>query len=232
VVSHNKGERTYHIFYQLLAAPDLFKEEVWDGLRQATTDDFKYLSSSDYSLKEHEMDANEWSNLQESLKIFKLEGESLKTMLRALCIILQLGNLTFDDSSGGSIISSRDELESLSHLLGIDCENKFEISMTTRVMRTANDKCFVKLCPSAAKGGCDALAKEIYANVSVCLVAKINKHTKTSSSEEQLQDQGAENLYLDANKLKQVNVLDIFGFESFKINGFEQFCINYVNEKL
>ena len=89
-------------------------------------------------------------------------------------------------------------------------------------MKTRTETYKVPLNPEAAKGACDALAREIYGNVFLWLVKEINAATC------------AEDNYKDGSMTSFgiIGLLDIFGFESFAVNRFEQLCINYANEKL
>lgn len=223
VVSHSEGERTYHIFYQFLSADDEFKINIWSELAGTTVDSFLYVG--DHQVIEGEPDNQQWPITLASLKLFQFEGETLKTLLRALCVVLQLGNLTFeedtttDSEEGGTVISSKDELAKLSGLICVDAD-EIEMSMTTRILRTSYDIVHVRLRPSVAKESCDALAKEIYARIFAVIVRNINEYTR------------AEAHFQDEKTFGEISLLDIFGFERFKINRFEQLCINYANEQL
>eukprot|EP00978_Attheya_sp_CCMP212_P029765 scaffold106900_cov50-Attheya_sp.AAC.2 len=238
VVNRSEGERAFHIFYQLLAAPDEFKADVWDGLQGATKDHFKYTSSCDSSTLELlEKDAAGWRHVQKSMRAIGLEGEELRTILQALCIVLLLGNITFEEkytgdiNSTGSFISSRDDLHKLSLLIGIDSET-LEVAMTTKVIRTANDDCRIKLCPSSAKEGCDAFAKEIYGSIFDSLTQRINGYMDTISGKEQPEGIGLNNAHVRSKEFKHISIVELFGVESFNVNNFEQLCINYLNECL
>jgi len=146
--------------------------------------------------------------------------------MRALCIVMQLGNLSFEcgDSSNDSSkisTSSIGELNKLSSLMGCTSE-KLEIALTTRIMEARGESFSAHLPPGVAKDGGDALAKEIYARIFYFLVEAINKATGYTPP----QDQRSHQL------LATISILDMFGFESFDVNRFEQLCINYANEKL
>ena len=95
--------------------------------------------------------------------------------------------------------------------------NILEQAMTKQVIATARDRVEVPLTADAAKDALDALVKKIYASVFDSIVAKIN-------------DQTHDLHFAESDAI--ISVLDIYGFESFDINRFEQLCINYANEKL
>ena len=223
VVSHSEGERTYHIFYQFLSAPDDFKTSIWRELGGTTVDSFKYVC--DHQSIEGIPDKEQWPATLESLKLFQFEGELLRTLLRAICVVLQLGNLVFEEDpmadveEGRTVISSKDELAKLSDIFGIDVD-EIEQSMTTRILKTGYDLIKVQLRPTVAKESCDALAKEIYARIFDVIVRNINEYTR------------AEVHFAEGKTFGVISLLDIFGFEHFKVNRFEQLCINYANEQL
>jgi myosin-5 len=224
VVSHSPGERTYHIFYELLAAPPAFKENLWPWFADVSADDFTYIADSSKVEVQHDLeDSALWPRVLDALKLFSFQGEELFTLMRALGIILQLGNLTFDHDptsdiqEGSTIISSTKELELLSDMIGIDAD-ELESALTLRIIKTAYEEVQVQLRPSVAKESCDALAKEIYSRVFDVLVRRINEYTGAPDH--------------DAIKYGIVSFLDIFGFERFQVNRFEQLCINYANESM
>lgn len=225
VVGHEELERTYHIFYQLLSATDEEKCEIWDGLRNTTNASFKYVGETSTTTIENKTDYEKWQNTVEALTLIGVKGDLFKDLMRAICITMQLGNLTFavdPSNDDGSIISSKEELSKLSELMGVD-ERSIETALTFRTIHTPKESYSVPLRVTSAKDSCDALAKEIYQQSFDWLVRSINDATC------------AEKNYDDDTNVEQygqISLLDIFGFESFKVNRFEQFCINYANEKL
>ena len=225
VVSHESTERTYHIFYQLLAAPESEKSEIWSGLANKTFSSFKYVGETDTLKIENKTDGEKWQSTVDALSLIGIKGDAFKDLMRAICITMQLGNLTFEvdpNNEDGSIISSQDELVHLSELMGVD-EESIKKALTFRTIYAPKESYSVPLRAGTAKDSCDAFAKEIYQRTFDWLVSSINEATC------------AEKNYDDAPSVEQyghIGLLDIFGFESFKVNRFEQFCINYANEKL
>jgi myosin heavy subunit len=222
VVFHAEGERSFHIFYQLLAAPSDFKEELCPFFRESTPDDFLYTAGSG-KLEEH---VAIWSETKEALELFKFNDDSLIVLMRALVIVLQLGNLVFDHDSSvqhehSSFISNNEELDRLSTMMGVSV-NALQDAMTSRVLKTPDqDSIRVQLTPEAAKEACDALAKEIYSRIFDLIVSRINEYT--------MEDDSVQGRH---SSIGHISLLDIFGFEQFETNRFEQLCINYANEKL
>jgi myosin heavy subunit len=221
VVFHAEGERTYNIFYQLLAAPQEFKEKIWPTFADCTVHDFSYTAGHEGSKSK---DGALWQETKEALELFKFQGDSLQMLMEALAIVLQLGNLVFDHDPSdyeehNTIIKSKEELLRLSEMIGIDAK-ELEETMTSRLLKTpGHDAIKVKLSPQVAKESCDALAKEMYSRIFDLMVRRINEYTACAEP-------------LRQTSFGHISLLDIFGFERFDVNRFEQLCINYANERL
>lgn len=220
VTGHDLEERNFHIFYQLLAASDDQKALFWEGLRGTTNESFKYVAPSKTTTIEGKHDSDSFQESLEALELIGVDGQNLKTLMRAMCIVLQLGNLAFQASGGDadrSAVATKKELRALSDLMGVP-EKELALSFTERTFKTEKETHKVPLNAEAAKEACDALAKEAYQKAFLWLVSSINK--ATSAEESNGQAHGT------------IGLLDIFGFEVFPQNRFEQLCINYANEKL
>mmetsp|Transcript_22724 Transcript_22724/g.30071 ORF Transcript_22724/g.30071 Transcript_22724/m.30071 type:complete len:1523 (-) Transcript_22724:252-4820(-) len=235
VVFHGEGERTYHIFYQLLAAPPAVKADIWEPLRDCTCESFAYVGYTDTTTIEGRSDSEAWEHTVDALSTFGIEGSSLNILMRALCVVLQLGNLTFDfdpavpdHHEDQCVISSTEELEKLSDLMGIS-EGDIEAAMTTRVNTIRGETVTFTLGSSSARDGCKALAKEIYSCIFDVLVQKINEFTSAEANYDIPRINGD---LAHHHHFGIISLLDIFGFERFDVNRFEQLCINYANERL
>jgi myosin-5 len=225
VVTHDITEGTYHVLFQLCAASEARKAEVWSGLKGTNYDSFKFVGSPQ---KKRNIDGMEDSQHYEatctSLGLVGCEGEDLMTLMRSIAVVLQLGNITFgilDGDNEQSCVTSPKEFTGLCELIGLS-EKELGPAFTERTMATRGETFKVPLKADAAKDGCDAYAKEIYAKLFLWLVRMVNAATcaEENYDGERKTDFGT------------IGLLDIFGFESFPINGFEQLCINYANEKL
>ena len=223
VVSHEEDERSYHIFYQLLAANEDLKKEFWTGLIGTDNESFAYVGYTDTERIEGKLDAERFQLTLDALAIVGVKGDTLRDLMRALCIVLQLGNLKFEqdpENEENAIISSTEELAALSDLMGVDNEI-VEKALTERTVTARNEVFKVPLNLERAQDSCNAFAKEIYSNAFDWLVKTINFATCAENNYE----------YPEAD-FGMIGLLDIFGFESFVVNRFEQLCINYANEKL
>ena len=212
VCQHASEERSFHIFYQLLASST--KHQYWEGLREKSVTDFKYLGWTCIEQIEGVSDAASFSKTIQALQTCNVDAGIL---MQAVCITLQLGNLTFGtctENNDRTVVTSQEELHALSELIGISMD-VLTSCLTERTMKTIRGESFnVCLSASQSQEACDALAKEIYSKSFQWLVRAINKGTEV------------------AHCGGTIGLLDIFGFESFKTNRFEQLCINYANEKL
>mmetsp|Transcript_5567 Transcript_5567/g.6162 ORF Transcript_5567/g.6162 Transcript_5567/m.6162 type:complete len:1417 (-) Transcript_5567:19-4269(-) len=264
VTHHHDSERTYHIFYQLLAAPEELKSAIWVGLENTDIESFCYVGPTETNVIEGKTDAERFQLTLQALELIGVRGEILQVLLRAICIVLQLGNIEFapgqSDSASGMLalgihqqpgrvqsydggnhdvsdISSIEELEELSELMGMsDIDGEDEISntlkkaLTVRNVEARGEVFAVPLTPIKAKESADAFAREIYAKTFLWLVRTINDAT---SAEKKYCLAGSKNSASALpTKFGIIGLLDIFGFETFEVNRFEQLCINYCNEKL
>ena len=197
-------ERTFHIFYQLLAAPDNTKGSIlgrtsWCKewviqVRRAHQDGYDWRNAWCWSIPGDT--PSSWACWS--------QGEKLNDLMQAMCIVLQLGNLSFTALHGNSDkskVATRNELKALSDLMGVSCED-LTLSFTERTFKTANETYKVPLNAEAAKEACDALAKEAYQKTFLWLVNAINKATCADES--------------SGKTYGTIGLLDIFGFESFR----------------
>jgi myosin-5 len=224
VTVHDPEERTYHVFYQLIAAPEADKAAYWSGLKGTTNESFGYVGTAPPGTIEGMTDGTHYDNTVKVLKGIGIVGEKLNTLFRAIAIVLQLGNLSFmkdpkDDDH--SVVKDKAAFAALGGLMGVTEQDLIDC-LTERTMKTRNESYKVPQNADVAKDSADAFAKEIYSRTFLWLVRAINDATC------------AEMNYKDGTMTDFgiIGLLDIFGFESFVRNRFEQLCINYCNEKL
>lgn len=222
VTSHEPAERTFHIFYQIIAAKD--KTTYWSKLAGATNESFRFVGHTDTDTIEKVKDVDHFVNTVKVLGEIGVTGDRLMTLMQAVIIVLQMGNVTYQPKGGDtdkSEVSSPKEFSDLCDLMGVD-PTTLEVSFTERTMKTRNETYKVPLNPEVAKESTEAFAREIYGRAFLWLVRSINDAT------------AAELNYKSGTMTEFgiIGLLDIFGFESFVRNRFEQLCINYCNEKL
>ncbi|XP_030953019.1 myosin-17-like isoform X1 [Quercus lobata] len=208
-------ERNYHCFYLLCAAPLEDREKYKLGDPKS----FHYLNQSNCYALDGVDDGHEYLETRRAMDIVGISEEEQVAIFRVVAAILHLGNIEFAkgqeiDSSVIKDEKSRFHLNMTAELLECDAKS-LEDALIKRVMVTPEEVITRTLDPVAALGSRDALAKTIYSRLFDWIVDTINN-----------------SIGQDPNSKSLIGVLDIYGFESFKHNSFEQFCINFTNEKL
>uniref|UniRef100_A0A8C7MJ17 Myosin VC n=1 Tax=Oncorhynchus kisutch TaxID=8019 RepID=A0A8C7MJ17_ONCKI len=212
VVSQSENERNYHIFYQMCACAE---QSEFKSLRLCDADEFRYTCMGGETGIEG---VDDRKDMEETRRTFSLLGKShhFSDVFKVLAGILHLGNVEIRNvgSDRSSVSSSDQHLAAFCDLLGVSPDGVTRWLCHRRIAMVAET--VVKAVPSErAVNSRDALAKQIYAHLFDCVIQKINAA---------LQVPGKQHSF--------IGVLDIYGFETFEINSFEQFCINYANEKL
>ncbi|XP_076267084.1 dilute class unconventional myosin isoform X2 [Rhynchophorus ferrugineus] len=219
VVFQAPDERNYHVFYQLCSARDRLKHLCLD--HQNT---FHYLNQGSSPEVHGIDDLSEFEETQNALKLLGFSDDDQQNIFKVLAGILHLGNIKFkpclikveneQDQEGCTIPSSDKHLKILSNLLELDQEELSQWLVTRKIV-SMRDVYYKPMSTEDAAFARDALAKHIYAELFNWIVLIINKALESSTPSH-----------------KFIGVLDIYGFETFETNSFEQFCINYANEKL
>lgn len=209
VVRQNPGERNYHIFYALLAGTDKAQKEMCYLSEQ---ENYYYLRQSSLALDSSIDDKQTFQEVMAAMQVMKFGVEERRAVLKLLAGILHLGNVEFV-TAGGAQVSCKAALGSAAVLLGLDPGQLAEV-LTHRSMILRGEEISTPLTVEQAVDSRDSMAMALYSQCFTWMIRKINGRVK-----------GKEDY-------KSVGILDIFGFENFEINRFEQFNINYANEKL
>ncbi|KAL9261568.1 Myosin-17-like protein [Drosera capensis] len=204
-------ERNYHCFYLLCAA----LPEVKEKYKLGSPESYHYLNQTKCFKLDGIDDGEEYLATKRAMDIVGIVEEEQEAIFRVVAAVLHLGNIEFAkgpeiDSSVVKDEKSRFHLNTTAELLKCDATS-LENALIKRVMVTPEEVITRTLDPVTATASRDALAKTLYSR----LVEKINI-----------------SIGQDPNSKSIIGVLDIYGFESFKFNSFEQFCINFTNEKL
>ncbi|RYR25269.1 hypothetical protein Ahy_B02g058952 [Arachis hypogaea] len=208
-------ERNYHCFYMLCAAPP---EDV-KKYKLGNPRTFHYLNQTNCFELEGVDEAKEYHDTRRAMDVVGISSEEQEAIFRVVAAILHLGNIEFTkgqeiDSSTPKDEKSRFHLQTAAELFMCDAK-ALENSLCKRVIVTRDETITKWLDPESAALSRDALAKIVYTRLFDWLVDKINN-----------------SIGQDPESKSLIGVLDIYGFESFKTNSFEQFCINLTNEKL
>uniref|UniRef100_A0A672NMS9 Unconventional myosin-X-like n=1 Tax=Sinocyclocheilus grahami TaxID=75366 RepID=A0A672NMS9_SINGR len=210
VVRQNPGERNYHIFYALLAGASKSQKETY--FLEDSPELFHYLSQSG-CVKDRSLDDKQlFDDVMEALKDMEFTEEEIRDMFKLLSGVLQLGNVEFM-TAGGAQITTQQVVANVSELLGLDSFQLSEV-LTQRSMILRGEEICSPLTVEQAIDSRDSVAMALYSQCFSWIIMRINQKIK-----------GKDNF-------KSIGILDIFGFENFEVNRFEQFNINYANEKL
>lgn len=217
VCHQEKGERNFHIFYQLLnGVPKSAREPLGLSL---SIDSFSYLNQSGTTTVPGIDDEKEFKLTRAAMKAVGMKGREQEAIFKLVAGVLHLGNVQFKDRGNADGSVSVKGLSLPSHLLGIE-EDKLQKALTYRHIKTGREEYDVPNNTNQARNARDALAKAAYTRLFDWLVSRVNSSMVKDVDKER------------EKEIVCIGVLDIFGFEVFEMNGFEQFCINFVNEKL
>ncbi|EAW68910.1 myosin IF, isoform CRA_b [Homo sapiens] len=214
VVMQNENERNFHIYYQLLEGAS---QEQRQNLGLMTPDYYYYLNQSDTYQVDGTDDRSDFGETLSAMQVIGIPPSIQQLVLQLVAGILHLGNISFCEDGNYARVESVDLLAFPAYLLGID-SGRLQEKLTSRKMDSRwggrSESINVTLNVEQAAYTRDALAKGLYARLFDFLVEAINRAMQKPQEE------------------YSIGVLDIYGFEIFQKNGFEQFCINFVNEKL
>ncbi|CAH8348628.1 unnamed protein product [Eruca vesicaria subsp. sativa] len=208
------GERSYHIFYELCAgASPILKER----LKLKPASEYTYLNQSDCLTIDGVDDAQKFRKLLEAFDIVQIPKEHQERVFSLLAAVLWLGNISFRviDNENHVEVVADEAVTNAALLIGCNSE-ELMVVFSTHKLQASTDCIAKKLTLRQATDMRDGIAKFIYGSLFDWLVEQIN-------------------MALEDGKWRtgrSISILDIYGFESFKNNSFEQFCINYANERL
>ncbi|XP_067886637.1 unconventional myosin-Vb [Heterodontus francisci] len=214
VVFQAEDERNYHIFYQLCASanrPD-FKE-----LNLSSAEDYFYTTQGGDTRIDGVNDAGDFERTRNAFTLLGVKDTHQMNLYRVIASLLHLGNVEIMSERDGDTcgVAKKDEhLNYFCDLLGVE-HDQMEHWLCHRKLVTTSETYVKTMSKQHAINARNALAKHIYAQLFNWIVDHINKALHTTSKQHSF-----------------IGVLDIYGFETFEINSFEQFCINYANEKL
>ncbi|XP_073336213.1 myosin VIIAa isoform X2 [Pagrus major] len=213
-------ERNYHIFYCMLKGMTADEKKKL-GLSKAT--DYTYLTIGSCTVCDGRDDLKEYSNIRSAMKVLMFTDRENWEISKLLAAILHMGNLryearTYDNLDACEVVRSP-HLTTAATLLEVDGKDLMNC-LTSRTLITRGETVSTPLSMEQALDVRDAFVKGIYGRLFVWIVEKINAAIyKPASSHPKI-------------LRRSIGLLDIFGFENFTVNSFEQLCINFANENL
>ncbi|KAF2981535.1 hypothetical protein EK904_007222 [Melospiza melodia maxima] len=211
VVHQNHGERNFHIFYQLLEGgeEDLLRRL---GLEK-NPQQYHYLVKGHCARVSSINDKNEWKIMRRALSVIGFNDTEVEDLLSIVASVLHLGNVQFAaDEQGNAQVTTENQIKYLARLLAVDGSVLRDALIHKKIIAKGEELVSPLNLEQAAYAR-DALAKAVYGRTFSWLVSKEEKFPGWRST-------------------TVLGLLDIYGFEVFQHNSFEQFCINYCNEKL
>ncbi|XP_019380405.1 PREDICTED: unconventional myosin-VIIa isoform X2 [Gavialis gangeticus] len=213
-------ERNYHVFYCMLKGmtPEQKKKL---GLGKAT--DYNYLAMGNCTTCDGRDDSKEYANIRSAMKVLMFTDTENWEISKLLAAILHMGNLryearTYDNLDACEVLQSASLITAAS-LLEVEPQD-VKNCLTSRTIITRGETVSTPLSMEQALDVRDAFVKGIYGRLFVWIVEKINAAIYRPPSQEL------------KNVRRSIGLLDIFGFENFTVNSFEQLCINFANENL
>uniref|UniRef100_A0A4W6D941 Myosin VIIA n=1 Tax=Lates calcarifer TaxID=8187 RepID=A0A4W6D941_LATCA len=198
-------ERNYHVFYCILKGmPPEMKAKL--GLGLAT--DYSYLTMGNCTECDGRDDLSDYSSILSAMKVLMFTETENWEISKLLAAILHMGNLRFEGTSHFTVFSLEVEPKDVM------------VCLTTRTLITRGESVATPLSVEQGLDVRDAFVKGIYGRLFVWIVDKINAAIYRPPSCES-----------DVIR-RSIGLLDIFGFENFIVNSFEQLCINFANENL
>ncbi|XP_039878393.1 unconventional myosin-VIIb-like isoform X1 [Simochromis diagramma] len=213
-------ERNYHIFYCLLTG---ISAEEKKRLSLGNAKEYKFLTKGNCIACGGRDDAKDYSRINSALKTLNFSRKDCHEIFKLLAAILHLGNVCFEANTQNNLetseVSKSEHFNVAASLLEVE-KPTLATNLTHRSFKTNREMVTKPLSCEQAADCRDAFVKAIYNKLFIWIVKKINSviYKKLTSN--------SKSAYLS------VGLLDIFGFENFNTNSFEQLCINFANEKL
>ncbi|KAK9454893.1 P-loop containing nucleoside triphosphate hydrolase protein [Dipodascopsis uninucleata] len=217
VVGQIQNERNFHIFYQFTKGANQTHREQF-GVQPPES--YIYTSASKCTSVQGIDDIADFKDTLNAMGVIGLQQAEQDQIFKMLSTVLWLGNVDFvENEEGNAAIRDQSVPTFVAYLMGVDA-GAIEKALTSRIVETSRGGrrgsiYEVPLNPTQARAVRDALAKGIYSNLFDWIVDRVNVSLKTRGE-----------------AARTIGILDIYGFEIFENNSFEQICINYVNEKL
>ncbi|XP_071108361.1 myosin heavy chain, non-muscle-like isoform X3 [Haliotis cracherodii] len=212
-VRQAENERSFHMFYQYLnaATPQQRKEFLLEDIRNYT-----YLTNGHMPVGGID-DVLEFRSTVEAMTIMGINAEDQSAVFRVVSAVLLFGNLQFkaERNSDQATLPDNTVAQKACHLLGLPVTAITQAFLKPKI-KVGRDHVTKAQTKAQVEFAVEAISKALYERMFKWIVSRINR------SLDRTKRQGA----------SFIGILDIAGFEIFKMNSFEQLCINYTNEKL
>ncbi|XP_072749225.1 myosin-IIIb isoform X1 [Anoplolepis gracilipes] len=220
VIAQAEGERNFHVFYYMydgLEADNRLSEFYLDSTLRRY---HRYLTHYSHTSQTH---IDKFQQLKMGFKVLGFQDSEVDTVYRVLAAILHLGDIEFaevasqDNTDNKSRVIDTIPLQRVSKLLGVEQNDLLE-ALTSNSVMTRGETITRNNTVAEARAARDAMAKGLYGRLFDWMVNQINCLLCFSRSPNY--------------EPLAIGLLDIFGFENFPRNSFEQLCINIANEQI
>ena len=240
IVAPGTGERNYHMFYNLVRGASAAQRATYklgpEAGTRASVAAWKYLASpplpsaDDPSRLAHSFvpnvdDAADFADICAALSSVGLGTRHQDAMWAVVAGVLHLGNVGFEENakaesaivggenSGGGGARAHEAAAAILGTPGLPTK------LVRRLVKVKGRTSMYDVCLTAKQAyvARDSLAKMLYERCFTWLITQCNARLASQEAHEPTH--------------AFIGVLDIFGFEIFEVNSFEQLCINYCNEK-
>ena len=232
LVSVNPGERNYHVFYEITCPRGMSMKEkkrykltssFGKGDKPLTAEDFNMTSiSGTFDRRDGVVDMDTYRELRMAMDSVGFVTEEQESIFRVTAALLHASNLRFESRGSDDcfLFDGDGTLDAVADLLGVSVQS-LQTALTSRVIEARGEVLVKRLSLTQATKALEALTKATYGALFEYIVKRINQSIEAHGDADDF----------ELNKAT-IGVLDIFGFESFQTNSFEQLCINYCNEAL
>ena len=223
VVNPAENERNFHIFYQMCKGLGSNEKSQYYISR---AEDFRYLSRGNCVKVDRMNDQTEFRDTLSGMQAIGMTQEEIGEVWSLVSAVMWIGQVDFVPVKGEkSAVKDKSMLSKISSLLRCDTKT-LEACLTSRHFKAGGigKAVLTFLDPQQAEYTRDALSKILYSRLFDWIVRKVNESLDLSHQ--------TGSAAVDHKSAAKIGVLDIYGFEIFENNSFEQFCINFVNEKL